>query len=90
LNVSLLTVLALPSNQHPHLSSVVPAHHVIKVILPVAKDVDKEACGYMDETMRLFEMYKEEYSHEIEAKVEIRIPHRTSFPLTSHRIKLWT
>lgn len=29
---------------------------------------DKEACGYMDETMRLFDLYKEKYTLEINKK----------------------
>ena len=49
--------------------------------------VDKEACGYMDETMRLFEMYKEKYTLGIERKhkeIEMKVctPIAQSMPTT--------
>jgi hypothetical protein len=43
--------------------------------------VDKEAGGYMDETMRLFDMYKEKYTLGIERKhKEIEMKVSTQHP----------
>jgi hypothetical protein len=49
---------------------------------------DKEASGYMDETMRLFDLYKKKYTIAIERKhkeIEIKV---FSIPEMSHYISV--